>query len=94
MNQGYGLIAEKFIKNYNPDDQKQIDFIADLIIKEIENPTIIKYISPMKYINKHYRKLSDGDQERPDINGIFKDAFDKEIEIFDEYSEISETLFK
>lgn len=93
MNQGYGLIGEKIIKNYNPDDQEQINYIADLITKEMENPTIIKYISPMKYINKCYKKISDDDQERPDINGIFKDAFNKEIEIFDEYSEISETLF-
>lgn len=51
LNRGYGLVLKKTLKNYDPDNEKQIKAIAKLIYKEMKEPTEIKDIIPMKKIN-------------------------------------------
>lgn len=52
LNKGYGLVFDKTIKNYDPDNKKHVGMIAKVIYKEMKNPTQIKDIVPMKKINK------------------------------------------
>lgn len=78
LNRGYGLIFDKIIKNYDPDNEKHILFIAEEIIREIKNETLTENIIPMKYINEHFIKF---------LPNMYQNAF-KEIKDFNKYEEV------